>query len=853
MNPGDQISRYRIIARAGKGGMGEVYRAEDLRLDRQVALKFLPRDGFTEQSKNRFLNEARAAAKVRHPNICPIHDIEEADGELFLVMAYIEGETLQRRIDRGPLPPAQVVDIGAQVASGLACAHGLGIVHRDIKSANIMVDGNGNASILDFGLALAPDSTRLTGTGISVGTPGYMSPEQIEGRAVDARTDLWSLGIVMYEMLTGELPFQRERASIIIHAILNDPLPPMAAVCPDAPAELQRVIEKALAKDAAERWQSAAEMAAELKRVGRSGAVPFAEATDTQTIVLPSASVRRPKRRWAAAATVIGLLAAGAGYGLYRAQHRPPAAVSPAAPAAKLVAVLPFEAEGAAGEARTVADGLVEILSEALGDPRLHGAVTPVAPSDLARRKITNAAEARRMYGVDLAITGAARQAGETVAFTVNLVDAATGRTLGSRSFIYDPKAPLVSRNQAVVQVAGMMNLDVPAAVSSLDSSGGTAAPGAFPAYLEGRGFLARRDLPGNIDKAISSFSSAIRQDPNHAPAYAGLAEAYWRKASETGDKKLSTLANQNAEYAVHLDGNLAMAHAVLGNVYLDAERQQDAVRELQRAMELAPTSAEAPRKLAEIYETLGRFNDAEALYIRSTKSRPTDWYGYLLLGVFYYHRERYAEAEAALNQAKALTPDNEMVREDLAAIYRMHGRYQDSIAEYQEALRIRKSATSYAGMGGAYYQEHRFQEAVAAVEAALDLDATDYRFWGNLGSYCRWAPGKESESVPALKKAIEMATRLGETKKSDYAIHANLAEYRARLGDAKGALAEIDRIPQPARRPFTARLAIVYELTGHRDLAIEVVRANLKSAASLNQIKDDPDLAAVWREGRFQ
>lgn len=846
MNPGDVISRYRIVGRIGKGGMGVVYRAEDTRLERQVALKFLSAEGFTKESKARFLNEARAAAKARHPNICPIHDIEEADGELFLVMAYIEGETLEQRIRRGPLTVAQVTDVSIEIASGLACAHGLGIVHRDIKSGNIMLDADGHASILDFGLALAPDSTRMTAEGSSIGTPAYMSPEQVQGRAVDARTDLWSLGVVMFEMLTGELPFHCDRASVVVHAVVHDPVPNIPALRPDAPPGLVRIIDKALAKDPAARWQSAADMVAELKPLGGNAAAP--ESTATQTIAMP---VFRRKRTWVAGFAVFVLLAAIAAFAVYRYRERPAAASSVSvAPAAKLVAVLPFEASGTA---RTVADGLVEILSTALADARFAHAVTAVAPADLRRRHIATPNEAHAIYGVNLAITGAARETGDQVEFTVNLVNAATLQSVASRTFIYDSKNPLVSRDQAVVQVAGMMSLDVPASVNSLASMSDTGAPGAFPAYLEGRGYLARYDLPGNVDRAIASFKRAIEQDPKHALAYTGLAEAYWRKASSTGDQRCATLATQNAEYAASLDPNLAMAHTVLGYVYLDAGRQQDAIRELQRAMELAPTNAEAPRKLAEIYETLGRFGDAEALYINSIKTRPTDWYGYLLLGVFYYERERYPEAEAELNQAKMLTPDNDLVREDLAGIYRQHGRYKESIEEYKQALRIRPSAMAYAGLGGAYFYKHRYQDAVTAVETATDLDPNEYRFWGNLGSYCHWAPGNESKCAPALRRAIELATRLAATKQSDYEIHANLAEYYVRLGDKKRALEEIAKIPPPARRPFTARLAIVYELTGQRDQAIEVVRQNLKSAATLNQIKDEPDLAAVWHEGGFR
>ncbi|HWC96010.1 MAG TPA: serine/threonine-protein kinase, partial [Candidatus Sulfopaludibacter sp.] len=313
MNPGDTISRYRIVGLIGRGGMGMVYRAEDTRLHRPVALKFLPPESFTERSKQRFLNEAHAAALARHPNICPIYDIEEVEGQFFIVMAFLEGETLHSRIARGTLPAAQVADIAAQIASGLACAHGLGIVHRDIKTANIMLDPGGHVSIMDFGLALSSDALRVTGEGNAVGTPAYMSPEQARGRAIDARTDIWSLGVVMFEMLTGNMPFHRDHRSALIHAILTDPAPDIATIRTGVPQDLQMVVAKALEKDPAARWQSAAEMAATL----RGTPVSQFEAAATQTIVMPASP---PRKRLSptilAAAALLLLLGVPAGYRL---------------------------------------------------------------------------------------------------------------------------------------------------------------------------------------------------------------------------------------------------------------------------------------------------------------------------------------------------------------------------------------------------------------------------------------------------------------------------------------------------------------------------------------------------------
>ena len=356
MNSGHIISRYRILGPLGKGGMGIVYHAEDTRLHRPVALKFLPQDTFTEQDKQRFLNEARAAAQARHPNICPVYDIEEADGQVFIAMAYLEGETLQHRVSRGSLDARQAVDFAVQIASGLECAHELGIVHRDIKSSNIIVSPAGHLSIMDFGLALQTGDTRLTVEGGTLGTPAYMSPEQAQGHAVDRRTDLWSLGVVLFEMLTATLPFRREHAAATIHAILFDKVPVLSLQYAGVPLELQRVVEKALEKEPEKRWQTARAFLSELKRLPDSAALP------TETIRITPGSVKRRPLLVSLGAAVLLLAGTAGALGVYRFAGRTPpggdtAAKVPVVPVAlpervpdtKQVAVLPFEVTGAAG------------------------------------------------------------------------------------------------------------------------------------------------------------------------------------------------------------------------------------------------------------------------------------------------------------------------------------------------------------------------------------------------------------------------------------------------------------------------------------------------------------------------
>jgi tetratricopeptide (TPR) repeat protein/TolB-like protein len=841
--------------------MGIVYRAEDTKLNRRVALKFLPADSISEQDKRRFLNEARAAAAAHHPNICPIYDIEDEGARVFIAMALLEGQTLLQKIVSGPMEVQEALSIAIQIASGLDCAHSLGIVHRDIKSGNIMVDLAGHAVIMDFGLALRPDETRLTMAGSTLGTPGYMSPEQAQGQAVDARTDIWSLGVLIFEMLTGVLPFRRDSSIATIHAIVFDPATPVNSLRVHVPDGLARIIAKALAKRPEDRYQTIRELATDLKQI--EAAFRIDGLAETQTMLLkhlpaPTAHRSHKSRIVFVAVAALLVIVSVPGY-LYFAKtrqefHAPEPAGNLAF--APQVAVLPFEVRGNDEKTRTIADGLVEVLTGALSDGKSSSkgqqSLVTVPAGEIQRRAISTPAEARRVFGVNYVVTFSAQPVAESAAagkinFTLRLIDAATLAEAGSQTFVYDPASPIKSRDRAVTTEMKLLHLDLTPTETKSVRAGDTATPAAYSSYLRGRGLLGRYDIAGNVDKAMALFQDALQQDPNYALAWAGLAEASLRKARETGDKKWSETAITDAQRAVRLDGSLALVHSVLGQVYASAGRAQEAVGELKRAIEIAPGNAEAPRALAGVYTNLGRFQEAEASYIQATKSRPTDWYSHYQLGLFYYGRERYAEAETELRKARDLTPDNDLVYRNLGGILNMQGRYPEAIEQYQHSLKIKSDARTYAALGTAFFYEHRFQDAVAAVESAIDLDSNVYFFWGNAGIYYKWTKGSEQKSGPSLQRALELGRKYLETAPSNYEVMADLAEYLARLGDSKEALAELGKIPVAPRKPLASRIALVYELAGQRRDAIELIKGNLTTAASLNQIRDDPDLTRLW------
>jgi eukaryotic-like serine/threonine-protein kinase len=479
MTSGDTISRYRILGPLGKGGMGEVYQAEDTRLGRLVALKFLPPDSLADQDKQRFLHEAQAAAAIRHPNICPIYDIEEADGRVFIAMAYLEGETLSRRIGRGPLAIPQAVEIAVQVARGLEKAHEQGIVHRDIKSSNIIVSPDGHVSILDFGLALRSGASRITGAGHAVGTPVYMSPEQARGLEVDGRTDIWSLGVVLFEMLTGKVPFERDHRDGLVYAILNEAPPSVTSLRPDTPPDLEKVVETALAKQPKLRFDRAGAMAAALERAQLP---EFA----TRTMLMAPAPAGGGKRYAIAALAVAALLGGGVvAYEKWRpAPVAPAAAVPIVASGPRLIALLPLAVSGTDESARTTADGLLEILTSGLsGLEQPGGKVIAVSAAEIHRRAIATPEEARRIYGAQLAVTGSIRQVGKTFQITLDLVDTARPGAIASRTFDYDPATP-ASRDRAIEELAQLVQVNLTPAARRLVAADNTAAPQAYASSL---------------------------------------------------------------------------------------------------------------------------------------------------------------------------------------------------------------------------------------------------------------------------------------------------------------------------------------------------------------------------------
>ncbi len=765
LTKGTLLGRYEIRSQLGAGGMGEVYLALDTELDRTVAIKILPAAIAADQQRlQRFIQEAKAASALNHPHILTIYEIGTTGTSRFIATEFIDGDTLRQRVSAG-MKLVDILEISIQIGSALAAAHAVGIIHRDLKPENVMIRRDGFVKLLDFGLAKlsqpvasitdteAPTKAMVnTATGTVMGTANYMSPEQAKGINVDTRTDLWSVGAVLYEMITGHLPFAGETPTETISLILQKEPAPLTRYTNEAPAELERIVTKALTKDREERYQTAKDMALDLRNLKRklevdaeiertvppeirtlrstcsgkvagtaTGSAPTARqsagpsASSAEYIV---SSIKQHKRGAVIVLAALVLVGAGIAY-LYSARTNRIAIDS--------IAVLPLANTSADPNAEWLSDGITESIINNLSQlPNL----TVIARSSVFRykgRDVDPQAAARELK-VRAALTGRVVQRGDNLSISVELVDASNNRQIWGQQYNRKMSDLLAMQSEISREISEELRLRLTGEERKRVTKQYTANAEAYQLYLKGRHHWNKRTRE-DLKKGIEYFNQAVEKDPNYALAYAGIADCYGVPAIGLSPPEAMPKAKAAAMKALSIDDTLAEAHTSLANVLLRYDWDWlGAEKEFKRAIELNPNYPTARYWYALYLFGMGRQEEALREVQRAEELDPlslvTNWH----VGIFFYYARQYGREIEQLRKTLELDPNFAGAHNDLGWAYAMTGRYEEAIEELQTAIKLSGEATDFvADLATIYSLSGKRTEAHRIIDKLKELAKQRY------------------------------------------------------------------------------------------------------------------------------
>jgi tetratricopeptide (TPR) repeat protein/predicted Ser/Thr protein kinase len=828
---GRSIGRFRILSQLGKGGMASVWRVRDELLGHDLALKILEETlAQVPDSRRRFRHEATIAAKLDHPGIAAVYDSGENDGQTWIAMAVIEGRTLSERLIQSLPPVREVVDMGVAVADALGYAHDQGVVHRDVTSRNVMLADDGRVFVLDFGLAIAADISRISSSGTTVGTAHYMAPEVLLGGPADARSDVYGLGAVLYEALTGAVPFASDRPAATAFAALNRDPPPIRALRPEVSPELESIVLRCLARDPASRFARAAELAEKLRAV-RAEAETSAGLPDAGTQARPRpAAMEAPAPR----STIAARLTDRTGP-IYLAVPR--------------FSTLDHD-EASDVRHGELARGLTAAVSAGLARlQRVH--VVPSEGSPVERTQ-EGLREYARSLGAQLLLLGSVRKSGTRLRVTVALLDPEAsvqiaGDTLeGSLFDVFELEDRLLA------SLRGMVARKTDALAEKRERPRDPAAAEHFQQALR---YMERHDSEASVDAAIALLERLIESEGETAEVQAALARALLFKYELTRQHMWEVRARTSASRAAELAPDAAETLLALADVHRELGRLEEALAEYERALAQRPGYFEARLGRARALDAVGRGTEAEAALHEAIAQCPEDWRGYSSLGRLYFSRGEYARAVGAWHRVLELAPDSARGARNLGSAFYRLDRFEDAIRAYQSSLSLQPNALAFTNLGTVLFSQRRLDEAASAFERAAALTPADPVMWGNLGNALRAMPGREDDTRRALERAVGLMRDRLAREAGDREDWGRLAGWLSSLGETVAALdalgIALERSPGDVHT--MVRAAHVHLMAGNPEECLRWLKTAVENGYGSEELRRDPEFEAIRETTEFR
>ncbi len=843
------LAHFEIHEILGQGGMGAVYHAKDRTLQRDVALKMLrPLAASSQMNTDALLDEARMASKLNHPNIVTIYDVARTKDSNFIVMEWVDGQPLVELIPGEGLELVKTLEYACQIADGIACAHQKHIIHRDIKPQNIMLSLQNTIKILDFGIADLINHQNDENNFISdpaqtnpdTGTPGYMSPEQAQRLNLDQRSDIFSFGIVLYQMLTGQKPFTGNNVSEVKQAIINGDYIPISRQLPELPSNMVSLMEKMLATNKSARWQSSAELAEALHAIYRE---------------LTGEKNWWQRRHWLSKVAIVLPFILALGWSSKTILFPPSTQqlIEQQLEEANKIAILPFDNISGDPLLQIFSDGLVTALASDLtvaGRNQGEGTTWVIPSSEIRRMKDPSVQEVSDKFSVDMIITGSVQHMGSTRSLVLNLLNARDGRQLKTTDITINANKLFQGHNRIRQEVMKLLDWTIPTSLAEKFNLQRPQFDGAYKEYIEGKGYLYRYDQAGNLDKALHAFQKAIEIDSSYENAYVSLAELQFLNFRKTKDNTWLDNMASTIEQLKQLNPNHDQINYLSAEIAMQKGEYQQAINLYQASVNQNQKHTKSQIGLARAFSKIDNTEMAENIYQTATQLAPNNWRVISGFGIFYFQNGNYQKALEQFNHLVTMSPNNDLGYRNMAAAYYSLGDIENAIVYSRLAIKLLPTGSAYTNLGTMLFYIKNYDESIIAFKMAVELDENNYLNWGNLGDAYKLT--KNNTSVIAYQKAVKRAQSALKTNPKDTRAKASLAYYLANLKQEKEALFFAKQIGESNTGLENFIVATAYDHLKIMDQTLSHLKFSIKKNYPVEEILNTPLLKHCRQDQRF-